>query len=217
MYLSNPSMKHQLIRAKSNNSSKLSKTIGKRYEVLERIGAGVLGTWYKVRRTDDRAILVAKEISIHNDDSDSKVQGELTVTDGCLGQFNKVNRMKEAVILSQLKHRNLIKLHDYFTENGNIYLVTEYWEKGDISEYMSKAKSLTNAKIWKFVIEIVLGLKYLHENNIVHWDLKPQNIFVSSENKIKIGDFSSAMVCKDNHHYSLNNGTPCYIAPEIYK
>jgi serine/threonine protein kinase len=53
--------------------------------------------------------------------------------------LNKNEKMKEAALLSKMKHRNLIKLFDYFTENGNIYLVTEYCEKGDLSNYMNKA------------------------------------------------------------------------------
>lgn len=59
---------------------------------------------------------------------------------------------------------------------------------------MAKAVCLPKSKIWKFVIEITLALAYLHKSDIIHCDLKPQNIFVSSDNSVKVGDLSSAQV-----------------------
>lgn len=78
----------QAIRARSNYSSQPRRIIGKKYEVFEKIGAGVLGTCYKIKKIDDQSILVAKEISIHNRNT-SDNNGELTVTDGFHGHINK--------------------------------------------------------------------------------------------------------------------------------
>ena len=61
-----------------------------------------------------------------------------------------------------------------------------------------------------------MALAYLHDSEIIHCDLKPQNIFISWENGVKVGDLSSAMVGKKSNHPSLNLGTPWYTAPEIY-
>lgn len=133
-----------------------------------------------------------------------------------MGILINKEKLKEVALLSQLKHKNLIRLHDYFTENGNIYLVTEYWEKGDLAQCLSAAVWLSPNKIWKFVIEIMLALAYLHESDVIHWDIKPQNIFVSSDNKVKVGDLSSAMIGNKSNHFSLNFGTPSYTPPEIY-
>ena len=74
-----------------------------KYEIIETIGAGVLGTWYKIRRKDNQTLLVAKEISIQNKNNIISDLKELTVNDGCHGQFNKTEKLKEAAILSQLK------------------------------------------------------------------------------------------------------------------
>lgn len=122
MNWTSPAKQRQFQRINYNYSSK-PKIIGDKYEVLESIGAGVLGTCYKVRSLDTEALLVAKEISIHNMSRDNN---ELVANDGCHGQFNKTEKAKEASILSKLKNKYLIKLFDYFVEYGNIYLITEY-------------------------------------------------------------------------------------------
>lgn len=197
-----------LYRAKATHSSRVTRVIANKYEVLDTIGAGVLGTCYKVRQVDNQAILVAKEISIYNKGTVLADPAELTVNDGCHGQYSKNEKLKEAAILSQLKHRNLIKLHDYFSEHGYLYLVTEYCEKGDLSNYMENSVCLPKTKIWKFVIEMTLALAYLHNSDIIHCDLKPQNLFISLDHRLKVGDFSSAVISKRTNHFSLNFGTP---------
>lgn len=133
------------------------------YKVMEIIGFGVLGTCYKVKCIDDDMLYVAKEISITNRNNFHCDPTELTVTDGCNGQFNKTEKMKEVAIMTKLKNKYVIELLDYFIENGNIYLVTEFCEKGDVLEYMNRAVSLSKSKIWKFTIEMMIGLAYLHE------------------------------------------------------
>ncbi len=81
---------------------------------------------------------------------------------------------------------------------------------------MDTAIVLPKHRIWKILIEITLALAYLHHSGIIHCDLKPQNVFLSTENKVKVGDFSSAIMSESSNHFSLNRGTPCYTAPEIY-
>ena len=127
-----------------------------------------------------------------------------------------LKNLRKLQYFHNLNNRYLIKLHDYFTENGNIYLITEFWEKGDLSNYLSNAVWLPKTKIWKFLIEITLALAYLHDSEIIHCDLKPQNIFISCDNGVKVGDLSSAMIGNKSNHPSYNFGTPCYIAPEVY-
>ena len=84
-------------------TSNPARVLNDKYEIIENIGAGVLGVCYKVRRTDNQTLLVAKEISIQNKNSNISDLKELTVNDGCHGQFNKTEKLKEAAILSQLK------------------------------------------------------------------------------------------------------------------
>jgi len=128
----------------------------------------------------------------------------MTVSDGHDGRFDKNQKMKEVAILCKLNHRNLIKLHDYFVEDGNIYIITEYCMKGDLSQYMSTAICLPKHRIWKIIIEVTLALAYLHQSGIIHCDLKPQNIFISGESRVKVGDLSSAIMGSSKNHFSLN-------------
>lgn len=124
--------------------------------------------------------------------------------------------MREAEIMTGLNNKNVIKLLDYFIENGNIYLVTEFCEKGDLFDYTHKAISLSKSKTWKFLIEMCIGLSYIHEQGIIHCDLKPQNVFVGRDSCVRIGDLSSAIVSRKTNHFSVCYGTPCYTAPEVY-
>lgn len=149
--------------------------------------------------------------------SSTSDSSELTVTDGHDGMFDKNQKMKEVAILCKLHNRNLIKLHDYFTEEGNIYIITEFCSKGDLSKYLATAICLPKHRIWRMIIEITLAVAYLHQSGIIHCDLKPQNVFISSDNRVKVGDFSSAIIGSTNNHFSLYQGTPCYTAPEVYK
>lgn len=88
---------------------------------------------------------------------------ELTVTDGCNGFFSKTEKMKEAAIMTKLKSKHVIELLDFFYENNKLYLVTEFCEKGDLFSFMRKSVALTRNKVWKFTIEMLIGLAYLHE------------------------------------------------------
>lgn len=73
-------------------------------------------------------------------------------------------------------------------------------------------------KIWKYFIQIIFGLKYLHYNNIIHRDIKCSNIFLDQYDNIKIGDFGTSKILTEYLNYGQTQiGTPYYMAPEIFK
>ena len=85
-------------------------------------------------------------------------------------------------------------------------------------------KRLRETELWGMLYEMLLGLEYLHDNNIIHRDLKPLNIFLSSEQKIKIGDMGVSRIVdwdeNGNNEKLINDsrvGTPLYLAPELVK
>ena len=124
---------------------------------------------------------------------------------------------REARLGAQFNHPAIAAVYDFGFHQGRAFTVFEYVDGDALRDVMRNRGRIPLDEALPIIGSLARALDFAHSHGIVHCDLKPQNIFVSSDNKIKIGDFSSAMVSKSNHHYSLNNGTPCYIAPEIYK
>ncbi|ONH68250.1 Mitosis inhibitor protein kinase wee1 [Cyberlindnera fabianii] len=101
--------------------------------------------------------------------------------------------------------------------SGQLYIMMEFCENGPLDKFLAdsgKLSKLDEWRIWKIMVEIAMGLKYIHASNILHLDLKPANIFITFEGSLKIGDFG--MACK----YPVANGFERegdreYIAPEI--
>ncbi len=113
-----------------------------------------------------------------------------------------LNSMREIDIHKQVKHRNIIDLRAIIddSQDDKVYLVMEYAEFGQIMSYeddkFSPTRSgpimLSESEIRQYSRQLVAALKYLHEKKIMHLDLKPQNVLLSTENLIKLADFGSA-------------------------
>ena len=105
--------------------------------------------------------------------------------------FMDTPTIKEVSILASINSQYIVRYKDSFIENGYLYLITEYCEKGDISTFLSSQMGipLNENKIWKITIEILCGLATLHKYGIIHRDIKTKNIFLSRGYHIKIGDF----------------------------
>ena len=86
--------------------------------------------------------------------------------------------------MQQLNHCYVIKYHESFVERKEVCIVMEYADKGDLDKYLEKKKKeespLSEEQIIEWLIQLLLGLKYLHDKKIMHRDLKPDNIFISS-------------------------------------
>jgi serine/threonine protein kinase len=119
----------------------------------------------------------------------------------------------EIDIMKTLDHINILKLYDVITYKNTLYLVLEYCNKGDLINYI---KSSDNTHDIDYIKQILCGLKYLYNNNILHRDIKPQNILINN-NIIKICDFGFAKNIKHNDLLSTFCGSPLYMAPEILK
>ena len=101
----------------------------------------------------------------------------------------------------------------------------EYCEHGDLHKLLRKRKDptdenknkyLTENIVWKFFIQICIGLYHLHSNKILHRDLKTLNIFLTKENKIKIGDLGVAKILDNIENFATSKvGTPYYLSPEV--
>jgi NIMA (never in mitosis gene a)-related kinase len=124
----------------------------------------------------------------------------------------------EATILARMNSAYIVKYHDSFTEKNNINIVMEYCENGDLGLYLKRqmGKSLPEQTIWRFFLEMCLGIQYLHANKILHRDIKTINMFLTKENKIKIGDLGVAKMLNQTANFAHTVvGTPYYLSPEL--
>ena len=138
-----------------------------------------------------------------------------------LEEKEKDMTIQEVIILSKLKHPNIINCYEFHLENDKFYIIMEYGEGGDlfnkINEQKNKNKYFEEKEIIEWFIEICEGIKYIHKNKIIHRDLKPSNIFLTKNNKIKIGDFGIAKLLNYESKVKTMIGTKFYLSPEIMK
>lgn len=102
-------------------------------------------------------------------------------------------------------------------QNDHLYIMMEFCENGPLDKFLTdsgKLSKLDEWRIWKIMIEIAMGVKYIHSCNIMHLDLKPANIFITFEGSLKIGDFGMAAKCPVAPGFE-REGDREYIAPEI--
>ena len=174
------------------------------YQIIkERIGAGTYASVYKVQRKIDKQILVLKKIPFYLNENKANIE----------------DAKNEARILKQLEYKYIVKCFDSFEENNSLNIVMEYCEKGDLAtllkDYKQKNKYLPENLIWKFFIQISLGLAYIHYHKILHRDLKTLNIFLTKNLDVKIGDLGVAKILQNTLHAYTFIGTPFYLSPEI--
>ncbi|XP_060927321.1 serine/threonine-protein kinase ULK1a isoform X1 [Limanda limanda] len=129
---------------------------------------------------------------------------------------------KEIKILKELKHENIVSLLDYQEMGGSVYLVMEYCNGGDLAEYLHSKGTLSEDTIRVFLQQIAQAMNTLQSKDILHRDLKPQNILLchpegrrSSSINIKIADFGFARHLQTNTMAATLCGSPMYMAPEV--
>lgn len=176
------------------------------FEVLEKLGEGSYGKIFKVReRYNDKRVLVIKQI----DRKDIK---------------RNYDMLAEINVMARMDNPNIVKYHDSFTEGENkVNIIMEFCEKGDLHKLLKKRKLLSSKQmflsenvVWNFFIQICVGLYHMHSEKILHRDLKTLNIFLTKDNKIKIGDLGVAKILEDFDNFVTSKvGTPYYLSPEV--
>ncbi|XP_068634486.1 serine/threonine-protein kinase ATG1a-like [Aristolochia californica] len=130
----------------------------------------------------------------------------------------KESLLKEIDILRHIKHPNIIRLHEAIQTEDKIYLVLEYCVGGDLGAYIQRFGRVSDTTAKHFMRQLAMGLQVLQENHLIHRDLKPQNLLLSSihENAVlKIGDFGFARYLTPQGLADTLCGSPLYMAPEI--
>lgn len=179
----------------------------KNYELLSRIGEGTYATVYKAKRLSDSLIVAVKLINVFKMEN-KKIQ----------------NALNEIRIICAIDHPNVVGYHEAFLDqkNKDLYIIMEYVGGGDLNDrirFLSRTeKHLPEVTIWRYSLQILQGLKALHQRKIIHRDIKPGNLFVSEDlETIKIGDLNVSKILRNKSMTATVVGTPYYLAPEIWK
>ncbi|GAD97875.1 serine/threonine protein kinase (Kcc4), putative, partial [Paecilomyces variotii No. 5] len=122
---------------------------------------------------------------------------------------------REVVIMKLIEHPNVINLYDVWENRGELYLVLEYVEGGELFEYVSTNGPLPEEEAVRLFRQIIAGLAYCHRFNICHRDLKPENILLDANHNIKLADFGMAALQPAGYWLNTSCGSPHYAAPEI--
>lgn len=120
--------------------------------------------------------------------------------------------------MNKLDNPHIVRFYDSFQARNKLNIVMELCENKDLGQYLKKqmGKHLRESVIWKFFIEMSLGLQYLHANRILHRDIKTINMFLAREDKIKIGDLGVARELNQTANMAHTVvGTPYYLSPEL--
>jgi NIMA (never in mitosis gene a)-related kinase len=174
------------------------------FELISKLSEGSYSTVYKVRRKADLKMYALKKVKLKN-----------------LSEKEKQNALNEIRILASIKSDHIITYKEAFIEEKEkiLCLVTEFANKGDlfqkITYFKQMQKSFEEKDIWNIFIQILQGLKCLHDHNILHRDLKSANIFLFNNNLAKIGDLNVSKVTKNGIGHT-QTGTPYYASPEVW-
>ncbi|MDR3628027.1 MAG: serine/threonine protein kinase [Ignavibacteriaceae bacterium] len=136
-------------------------------------------------------------------------------TDGLSDKTILERFKREAKILAQLDHPNIIKVLDFGMYSNYFYISFEYFESRNLREVINSNNLSVDDKI-SLITQLLKALSTAHQNEIIHRDIKPENILVNSELVLKIADFGLALVINDNNITQTSTvvGTPSYMSPE---
>lgn len=134
-----------------------------------------------------------------------------------LNKASVENLLTEIEILKGIRHPHIVQLKDFQWNSDNIYLIMEFCAGGDLSRFIHTRRILPEKVARVFMQQLASALQFLHERNISHLDLKPQNILLSSLEKphLKLADFGFAQHMSPWDEKHVLRGSPLYMAPEM--
>ena len=127
---------------------------------------------------------------------------------------------QEAVSTASLRHPNIVRVYDFDIQQGTPFLVLDYAPNGSLAS-KHKGQQLSLDIIIQYLKQIASALQYAHDNNLIHRDIKPDNILVGSQSELLVSDFGIAVIAKTGRTsiqstYNIG-GTPYYMAPEMFR
>lgn len=172
--------------------------IADRYEILEKIGAGGMSDVYKAK---DQVLGRYVAVKI--------LKQEFAEDVNFVTKFHT-----EAQSAAGLQHPNIVNIYDVGSEDHMHFIVMEYVEGITLKTYIEKKGQLNYKEAISIAIQVARGIEAAHNNNIIHRDIKPQNIMISHEGKVKVTDFGIARAATANTIHSDVMGSVHYTSPE---
>lgn len=177
---------------------KVGMIVGDRYEILERIGVGGMAEVFRGRDHKLNRFIAVKVL-----------KEEFRENREFIKKFKE-----EAQAAAGLAHPNIVNVYDVGDENGIYYIVMELVEGITLKKYIERKGRLTIKEATSIAIQVSAGLEVAHNNQIVHRDIKPQNIIISREGKVKVTDFGIAKATTSQTTTSTAMGSVHYASPE---
>ena len=169
-----------------------------RYEILSKVGAGGMSDVYKAKDHILGRVVAVKVLKQEFSED-----------------INFVTKFRtEAQSAAGLEHPNIVNVYDVGSENGLHFIVMEYIEGITLKTYVEKKGQLTFKEATSIAIQVARGIEAAHNKNITHRDIKPQNIMISTEGKVKVTDFGIAKAISSNTISSDAMGSVHYASPE---
>jgi NIMA (never in mitosis gene a)-related kinase len=175
------------------------------FQILSKLGEGAYSTVYKVKRITDNHVYALKKVKLMN-----------------LSEKEKENSLHDVRILASVKSNFVVSYKEaFFDEKDNtLGIVMEFADRGDLYQqivaHKKTAKFFEESDIWRIFIQLVKGLKALHDLKILHRDMKSANVFLFSNGCAKLGDLNVSKVARRGLGYT-QTGTPYYASPEVWK
>ena len=175
------------------------------FNILSKIGEGSYSTVLKVQRIEDGNIYALKRVKFYK-----------------LSEKEKENALNEIRILASVKNKNVISYKEAFFDekDSSLGIVMEYADKGDLFQLITERKKtknyFTEQEVWKIFIQLLNGLKALHDFKILHRDIKSANVFLFKGGICKLGDLNVSKVARKGLGYT-QTGTPYYASPEVWE
>ncbi|XP_065089533.1 twitchin isoform X14 [Ochlerotatus camptorhynchus] len=176
-----------------------NKSVYDLYEILEEIGTGAFGVVHRCRERKTGNVFAAKFIPVSQNSERALIR-------------------KEIDIMNQLHHRKLIHLHDAFEDDDEFVLIYEFLSGGELFERITtEGYRMCEQEIIEYMKQICEAVKYMHEKNIIHLDIKPENVMCQTRNsnQVKLIDFGLATRLNPNEMVKISTGTAEFAAPEI--
>lgn len=173
------------------------------YKLGETLGEGAFGVVGKWTSIKSGAVRAVKMLSKKN-----------------LSEKELKDIANEIQIVKELDHPNIVKMYEEYEDHKYLYIVTELIKGGELFDELIRRKKFTEKDCKRIVKQLLEALSYCHANNIVHKDMKPENILLENKNdieSIKLIDFGTAQRFDRKKKMTTVIGTPYYVAPEVLR
>ena len=159
------------------------------FEIIQLLGKGGFGQVFKVISKFNTKVYAMKKLDLVEIEHKFKEKG-IILTEN------------ETKFLEMLPHPHIIKYYKSFKEGDFLYIITEYARNGDLKDFIEAHKifnkHIPEEEIWNIFLQSMEALEYIHRKDVIHRDIKPQNIFIDNNMVIKIGDFGTSAIKRES-------------------